>query len=107
MKKEIKYQKELIKKIEDMFPGCIVMKNDPMYMQGIPDLLILFENKWAVLEIKISEKSNIQPNQKHYIGMFNEMSFASFITPESEEDVLSDLQHAFGVTRETRVSQSK
>ena len=42
----------IIKKIKEMLPGCIVMKNDPNYIQGIPDLLILYRDRWAALECK-------------------------------------------------------
>lgn len=77
-----------------MFPGCIVMKNDSSYIQGIPDLTILYNNKWAVLECKKSENAKRQPNQQHYISKMNKMSFAAFICPENEEEVLNELQQA-------------
>ena len=38
------FQAKLIKDIKKLFPGCMVMKTDPTYIQGIPDLLILFKN---------------------------------------------------------------
>lgn len=103
---EAQYQRKLVKRIEKLIPGSVVMKNDPQYNQGIPDLLILYGDKWAMLEVKMSANANIQPNQKYYIGVLDEMSFASFINPENEEDVLRDLQFAFGFTREARISQS-
>lgn len=80
-----------------MFPGCVIMKNDPRYVQGIPDILILFNNKWAMLEVKLDGSANIQPNQEYYVNLFNDMSFASFINPENEEDILYALQLTFGV----------
>lgn len=91
---ENKFQSNLIKKIKNMFPGCIVMKNDSSYIQGIPDLTILYNNKWAVLECKKSENAKRQPNQQHYISKMNKMSFAAFICPENEEEVLNELQQA-------------
>ena len=91
---ENKFQSSLIKKIKEMFPGCIVMKNDSSYIQGIPDLTILYKNKWAVLECKKSEKARRQPNQEHYISKMKKMSFAAFICPENEEEVLNELQQA-------------
>lgn len=102
--RESKYQKELIKKLKDMFPGCIVTKNDSSFFQGIPDLLILFRDKWAMLEVKAYPDSYRQPNQDYYVGLLDEMSFASFINERNEEQVLNDLQHAFGVARQTRLS---
>lgn len=91
---ENKFQSNLIKKIKNMFPGCIVMKNDSSYIQGIPDLTILYNNKWAALECKKSENAKRQPNQQHYISKMNKMSFAAFICPENEEEVLNELQQA-------------
>lgn len=92
---ESRFQRDLIKKIERRFPGAIVMKNDPGYRQGFPDLVILFGRCWAVLEVKANSKAAQQPNQAYYIDTLNEMSYASFIFPENEEEVLHDLQHAF------------
>ena len=48
MSRESKFQKDLIDEIEELFPGCIIMKNDPTYIQGIPDLIVLYKNKWAL-----------------------------------------------------------
>lgn len=93
--RETAYQGKLIHKLQQMFPGCFIIKNDPSDVQGIPDLLILFRDQWAMLETKISVRASRRPNQDHYIDMFNEMSFASFIYPEIEEEVLRDLQFAF------------
>ena len=104
---ESDFQGKLIKKIHKMFDGCVVMKNDPTYIQGIPDLLVLYKNKWAALECKKSSKAHKQPNQGYYVDKLNEMSFASFISPENEEEVLNDLQQAFKSRRTTRVSRSK
>ena len=47
---ESKFQANLIKKIKKQYPGCIVMKNDASYIQGIPDLLVLYKDKWVSLE---------------------------------------------------------
>lgn len=98
------YQRQLIKKLKRMFPGCYILKNDSSYIQGIPDLTILFEDKWAMLEVKADYDSCHQPNQEYYIRELNDMSFASFICPEIEEDVLYDLQQALGSRRSSRVS---
>ena len=92
---ESKFQANLIKEIKETFPGCIVMKNDSSYIQGIPDLLVLYKNKWASLENKKSVKAKKQPNQEYYVDKMNEMSFSRFICPENKEEVLSDLYKAF------------
>ncbi len=92
---ESKFQSGLIKTLKKIFPGCIVMKTDPTYIQGIPDLLILYRDKWAALECKKSANAKKQPNQEHYVNQMNEMSFSRFINPENKEEVLDELQQAF------------
>ena len=96
MGKEAQFQHRLKKKLEQMFPGCIILKNDPTYIQGIPDLTILWNNKWALLECKRESEAQKRPNQKYYVEKGMQMSFAAFIFPENEEEVLHDLQQAFG-----------
>jgi len=97
--RESAYQRELVMRLRRMFPGCFILKNDPSFMQGVPDILILYEDRWAMLEVKMGALAHIQPNQEYYIETLNEMSFASFINPEIEEDVLNELQRAFGTRR--------
>lgn len=99
-KLESKYQKELIRKLQDIFVGCIVVKNDPNYIQGIPDLLILYKDKWAALECKRNGKASHRPNQDYYVSKMEEMSFAAFIFPENEEFVLNRLKRYFGIAEE-------
>ncbi len=99
-KLESKYQKELIRKLQDIFVGCIVVKNDPNYIQGIPDLLILYKDKWAALECKRNCKASHRPNQDYYVSKMEEMSFAAFIFPENEEFVLNRLKRYFGIAEE-------
>ena len=103
---ESKFQRELIRDLERRFPGCIIMKNDANYIQGIPDLLILFNDKWAALECKRSSNAHHQPNQDYYISKMNEMSFASFIYPENREEVLDELQSTLRPGRSARVPRS-
>lgn len=93
--KESKFQSNLIKKIKTMFKGCMVMKTDPSYIQGIPDLLILYKDKWASLECKKHKGAHHQPNQSYYVDLMNKMSFSSFIYPGNEEEVLNELQRTF------------
>lgn len=97
--RENKFQARLIKEIKELFPGCIVLKNDPNYIQGIPDLLILFKDKWRSLECKRSLKAKKQSNQKYYVDLMNKMSFSAFISPENKKEVLHDLGKAFGLDR--------
>lgn len=85
------FQSKLIKKIEKALPGCYILKNDPTYIQGIPDLTILYKGKWATLEDKKSATAPHRPNQDHYVSDMNAMSFSAFIFPENEKEVLDEL----------------
>lgn len=95
MSKESKFQSDLKKELKERFPGCIVTKLDANQIQGIPDLLVLYKNKWATLENKRSEKASRQPNQEYYVNKMNEMSFSRFIYPENKEEVLNELTNVF------------
>jgi hypothetical protein len=103
--RENEYQARLLKKLERMFKGCVILKNDANVIQGFPDLLILYRDKWAVLEVKASADSAIQPNQPYYIDLLGTMSFAAFIYPENEDEVLYALQRSFKSHRNARAIQ--
>lgn len=96
---EAVYQGKLIKKLKVLFPSSFILKPDPAEFQGLPDILILYGDRWAMLECKVSSNAQIQPNQQHYVGLFNAMSFCAIVYPEIEEMVLDDLQFAFGLKR--------
>lgn len=91
---ENKFQADLIKEIKQRFEGCLILKNDPDYIQGIPDLLILYGDRWAALECKRSENAPHQPNQNFYVELMNRMSFSRFIFPENKEEVLNELEQS-------------
>jgi hypothetical protein len=101
---ENQYQARVIRRIEEMFPSCVILKNDPAYQQGIPDLIVLWYSCWAALEVKVSNEFHVQPNQEYFINKLDDMSFAAFIFPENEVDVLNALQQAFKSPRRARVS---
>lgn len=88
---ENKFKTKLVGELKNMFPGSIITHLDPNEIQGIPDLLILHNNKWAVLEGKKNAKASHQPNQDYYVEKMNQMSFASFIYPENKDEVLEQL----------------
>ena len=95
MKNENKYQAELVKKLKKEFPGCIITKLDSAHTQGIPDLLVLYKDKWATLEVKKSSRATHQPNQDYYVERMNTMSFSRFIFPENEKEVFDELHQTF------------
>lgn len=91
---ERNFQAQLIKELKETFPGAIVQKIDS-YIQGFPDVLILYRDKWAALECKKSEKERKQPNQEFYVDLLNEMSFSRFVYPGNKEKVIHELQRSF------------
>lgn len=99
------YKRDLAKRIKNLFKDCVILKNDASYMPGVPDMLILFHDKWAMLEVKNSSRAAHEPNQPYWISVLDHMSFARTIHPENEEEVLYDLQLAFKSHRPTRFSR--
>ena len=91
---ERNFQAKLIKEIKEKFPGCVVLKNDPNYIQGFPDITVLYGKNWAVLESKRDEDASHRPNQDYYIRLCDGMSFGRFINPDNKEDILNELQQA-------------
>lgn len=104
---ESAFQGKLIKEIKRRFPGAMVMKTDPNYIQGLPDLLVLYQDHWATLECKRTRNAHCQPNQEYYVDHMNQMSFSRFIFPENKEEVLREMEHAFRPTGEARLSGSE
>lgn len=94
--RESSFQRQVIHKIKQRFPEAMVIKNDPDYIQGIPDLLILNGRRWASLEVKRSQNAPHRPNQDYYVNRMNKMSFSRFIYPENREEVLHELYKALG-----------
>lgn len=88
---ENKFQAKLKQELKKLFKDCIILKSDPNDIQGIPDLLILYKNKWASLECKKSLKAPKRPNQNYYVDLMNRMSFSRFIYPENKNEVLQEL----------------
>lgn len=93
--RECDFQASVIKELKDRFPGSIILKNDPTYKQGVPDLIILWGESWATLECKAYKNARHQPNQDYYVGLMDKMSFSSFIYPENRQEVLDDLERFF------------
>ena len=92
-KLESGFQDRLRDELKELFPGCMIFKMDQI--QGIPDLLVLYKNKWAFLENKKSAKAAHQPNQDYYVDLLNNMSFSRFIFPENKDEVLKELEQFF------------
>lgn len=107
MQHERDFQKNLIEELKEKFPSSIILKNDPNYKQGIPDLVLLNEDGWALLEVKKNKNASHRPNQDYYINKANSMGqYGSFIYPENKEEVCDGIQKAFASKRRrSRVSR--
>ena len=92
---ENRFKTNLIQDLKNLFPGCIVVHLDPNEIQGIPDLLVLYKEKWAALEGKKTANASVRPNQSYYVNKMNDMSYASFIYPENKEEVLYEISRVF------------
>lgn len=93
--RESDFQSSLVRALRQRFPGCIVLKNDANYLQGIPDLSVFYGSKWAMLECKKSANEPFQPNQQYYIDLARQYAFGSVIYPENMEEVLDELERSF------------
>lgn len=96
---EGRFKEGLTQELEQIFPGCIIIKNDEQLLQGIPDILLLWEDRWAMLEVKKSATAAKQPNQEYWIKIFDQMSFGAFVFPENKDEVLHALQQSFTARR--------
>lgn len=101
--KENKFQRQIIEDLEELFPTCEIYLSDANHRQGRPDIVILYNNKWAALECKREKNAKHQPNQDYYIDKMNKMSYAAFIYPENVEEILYEIQHALSPRRKTRL----
>lgn len=89
---ENKYQAKLIKRIQDIYPEAIILKNDANYLQGIPDWTILYKKRWVMFDVKKDANAVYQPNQEWYLNYADEQGyFGSFVYPENEQDFLEKL----------------
>jgi hypothetical protein len=96
---ESRFQRRLLDRIENMFPECICLKTDPNYIQGIPDWIVLNGDRWIAIEAKRSSKASKRPNQVHWVTIMNQMSYARFVYPENEEEVLNEIRRALRPSR--------
>lgn len=93
--RESEFQRKIKIELKERFPGCLIYKTDPSQIQGSPDLLVLYKDKWAALEVKKDSRAPHRPNQDYRVKQMAEMSFASFVFPENKEVVMNDLERLF------------
>lgn len=106
MRRESAFQASFINHLRELFPDAIILKNDANYLQGVPDILVLIGSRWAAFECKMQPTSSQEANQGYYVTLMNEMSFAAFVWPGNEKDILDELQRAFQPRRAARVSRT-
>lgn len=104
---ESEFKSRVFERLRLIFPGCVLIHNDEQMQQGIPDTLLLWSEHWAMLEFKRATKAQRRPNQEYFVKMFDRMSYGAFIYPENEEEVLRDLQEAFGTVRTSFFSDTQ
>lgn len=85
----------LIPEIERRFPDSMVLKNDPTYLQGIPDLTIINGPFWAMLEVKKSPTASFRPNQKYYVEQLNYLGFCAVVCPSNLKFVMDSMESYF------------
>lgn len=54
----------LVKELKSRFPGCIVLHADPNEIQGIPDLVVLYEDTF--MQHGLFGKGSARKNHKYY-----------------------------------------
>lgn len=88
------FKTRFIKRIKRECPFAVVLLTDPGYLQGVPDILVLVEDYWFCFEVKAAKGSRRQPNQTWWVDKLDDMSFARFVYPENEEEVILGFQRA-------------
>ena len=91
------FKKKFLDNLEIRFPGIVIVQTDPTNFLSFPDIILLYGNRWAALETKRNTKARKQPNQPHWIRELNDMSYASFLSPENQQEVLDELEQLFGL----------
>jgi hypothetical protein len=97
--KEASYSMSLKRELRAEFPGIVIVKNDPELQQGFPDLMLLYKNRWAALEVKADYLAPHQPNQDYWIEHLDSMSMAAFIFPENHDAIMEELRKHFNGRR--------
>ncbi|PEY46387.1 hypothetical protein CN359_31000, partial [Bacillus thuringiensis] len=74
-KLEKDYQASLLRRLRKAYRSRILAtKTDPGSVQGVPDLIVICDSKYALLEVKRSATASKRPNQDYYIEKFGQHS---------------------------------
>ena len=96
MARESKFERDFKDRLNIRFPGGFFIKGNSAMRQGFPDRMFLYGSHWAALEFKVD--SDFEENQEYYIEKLGEMSYAAVVTPSNADEVLDEMESAFGVT---------
>ena len=98
MKSESTFRTGFIKKLKKLSPDIYVEYADPKKINGIPDLIIFCREKYARIETKKSTNASKRLHQEYYINLFKSQGvYATFLSPENEEEVLNELRRYFKI----------
>lgn len=89
---ESEFQLLVKKEIEKRMPEATVIRGFTG-IQGFPDILVLYKKRYAVLEAKLDEDSNRQPNQEYWIEHFGKSTYSRFIFPGNKKEVLDEMEY--------------
>lgn len=95
-KLEKDFEADFMEELDQRLPGGMWLKGNSAMRQGVPDRLYLNGPHWALLEFKRDGSATKQPNQEYYVELFDSWSFARIVTPENAQEVLDEIQAAFG-----------
>lgn len=96
------FYSRVIRRLEIDFPEAIVLRGNSEHLNGIPDIVIIHHDRWAALEVKRRHDAPTRPNQKYYIDLLNNWSYASIIHPQNENEVFLELESALSSSRPAR-----
>lgn len=88
---ESKFQANLIKQIKQVLPEATILKNDPNYIQAIPDLLVILERRCLAIECKRSKTAPFRPNQEYYLKKFDGV----VAYPGNEREIIDEVIEVF------------
>lgn len=101
--RENDFQRQVVRELRELLPGCLVLKNDSSYIQGIPDLSVLSGECWAFIEIKRSADEPYRPNQEYYLEKAKNESMSWTLYPENKKEVFDEIQRSFAARGCTRI----
>lgn len=95
MKLESTFEKEFCKALRQTLGERYTYTFKLTAAKGIPDRLILYKDKYALLEFKQYKNAKKQPGQETWVGHFDNLAYAAIVYPENAEKVMQDILNYF------------